>query len=57
MKYYLTYKDIAGRVRILEVGTREAMIEYLNNGDLITLLVEAGSTVPSSPVLGLVKNT
>lgn len=57
MKYYLTYKDIAGKLRILEVGTREAMIELLNNGDLNTLLVEAGSTVPKAPVLGLVKNT
>lgn len=57
MKYYLTYKDIAGKLRVLDVGTREAMIEYLNNGDLNTLLIEAGSTVPATPVLGLVNNT
>lgn len=57
MKYYLTYKDIAGKLRVLDVGTREAMIECLNSRGLNTLLVEAGSTIPNPPVLGLVKNT
>lgn len=57
MKYYLTYRDIAGKLRILDVGTREAMIECLNSNGLNTMLIEAGSTVPDSPVLGLVKNT
>lgn len=57
MKYYLTYKDIAGKLRVLDVGTKESMIECLNNEGLNTLLVKVGSTIPAPPVLGLVKNT
>lgn len=57
MKYYLAYRDIAGKFRVLDVGTKEAMIDCLNSKGLNALLVEAGSTVPASPVLGLVKNT
>lgn len=54
MKYYLTYRDFTGKIRIAESSSLSDMQFHLQDKDNKKTIKELGMPEPTSPILGLV---
>lgn len=54
MKYYISYRDLTGKIRIAACNACSDMQYYLQDKDIKNTIKEVGMPEPMSTVLGLV---
>lgn len=54
MKYYISYRDLAGKIRFASCKTCSDMQYHLQDKDVKNTIKEVGMSEPMSTILGLV---